>query len=72
MGRCLKVFNNREKTNDNRIHAKKIVDASITISAYLQLMNQAISIEEIQEYSKMNYQIAVSLSNRRKITYGER
>lgn len=41
----------------------KTADACITISAYLQLMNQAISIEEIREYSKVNYQIAVSSSN---------
>ena len=41
----------------------KTADACITISAYLQLMNQAISIEEIREYSKINYQIAVSSSN---------
>lgn len=41
----------------------KTADACITISAYLQLMNQAISIEEIREYSKINYQIAMSSSN---------
>lgn len=35
----------------------KTADACITISAYLQLMNQAISIEEIREYSKINYQL---------------
>lgn len=39
------------------------MDACTTISTYLQLMNQAVSIEHIREYSQTNYQIAVSSSN---------
>lgn len=41
----------------------KMMDACTTISTYLQLMNQAVSIEHIREYSQTNYQIAVSSSN---------
>lgn len=41
----------------------KMIDACATISAYLQLISQAVSAEAIRDYSKINYQIAVSSSN---------